>query len=95
MSESSLKTAVTVTSWFVTSAMSAEAVGLTGAVLSILFTVKLVTAEIFPAASVPRKNIVPLSANSMLPVYDCHFVPFRLYSRTMESLLKTAVTVTS
>ena len=43
--------------------MSAKATGLSGASLSMFETVKLVTSEMFPAASVPRKNTVPFAVN--------------------------------
>ena len=62
---SSEKTAVTVTLPFVGSVMSAEAVGASGASLSMFETSKVVMSERLPAASVPRKLTVPLSLRTM------------------------------
>ena len=53
--ESALNVAVTLTSEFVMEVISAEAVGFSGATVSMLETWKPVTSETFPASSVPRK----------------------------------------
>ena len=49
------KVGVTVTSWFVSTVMSAATV-MVGATLSMLSTVRVVTSETLPAASLPRNS---------------------------------------
>ena len=52
---------MTVTSPLVGSVMSATALGASGATLSMFVTSEVVISETLPAASVPRKETVPLS----------------------------------
>ena len=95
MTESSLNSADTSTLPFVAAVTSAEAVGFTGAILSMLLTVYVATSEKFPAASVPRKLTEPFSVNLTDPVYVFQVWPSREYSLTTESALNVAETSTS
>ena len=67
---------------------------MTGAVLSMLSTVQVVTSETFPAASTPRKDTTAFCVNVRGCVYSFQFAPSVEYSFTTESSLKVAATST-